>query len=85
MKYKDQWVEVFKNNLRESDINVSDYTDDEILDIAKGFVAEVIKVPYQWQFELRWYSMLMVSPEKLLKNTNIDLSLFKNRVDKNTN
>jgi len=84
-KHRDQWVQFFRENFNEADVDSAKYTDDEILIIAKGVMCPILckqlGMTSQWMFELYWNALLMMKPQ----STMVDADLFKNRAKNNTN
>lgn len=88
----EKWIYVFRHSINEAGLNEANYSDQEILTIAKGtFAPQLSKeagIEKEWVFELYWQALLAMEPAEVLKSDGkglINMDIFKQRVKRNTN
>ena len=87
MNNRKDWIEYFRKLMRETEINDELYSDNEVLECAKGMLIQALtQFEHEWQFNI-YFKMLITfySPEKLLGGKEIDVSLFKSRIKDHKN
>lgn len=89
MNNKKEWIDYFRSLMRETEVNDENYSDEEVLDFGKGMMVSQINefkdLKYEWQYDLFFNSLINFIPVSKGLGKDVDVSLFKNRAEKQKN